>query len=508
MLGVALFQQPQQPTRVVQIYDGVLRVEAATIRRDIEGSFTEASGNVVATYGADRITADRLIIHEQPEDGYAEAVGKVTLTDPEGTVTAENLQFSWKDHTGRATNVMVRVSSLTVTAESIDIKPDIWTLTNVGGTACTLKTPIYFFRTRRLTYRPGIGALAEKPEISLFGKKIATIPDQKFGGDSEGQSFEIPLPQYRPGQGFGVSWRNQLSLSQSAAIDTDYNVFQKAKPSYSAYLVKTFEPSDSPDLPRSELNERTGFGYFDSIQVRDPISEANYLRRKTARLGIGALAGTGARNTTTADDKLNKPLEGFAQWSGSVGSVGALAIARAQQVRLGDQATNNRGLLEVNVGSPLVRLSETLTSFARLDTATYFGASPYSFQRAQLGIVWQPSAPFRIGAAYVVGGDQGTPLYPYDTLERKRELNFRADLDLEQTQLRVLLKFDPNGKSLFDQEIYFSQVIGCIEPFVVYRKNPRKFFIGLKLPIGHVFDRLAQRQSLRREIISGPGAKP
>lgn len=509
MLGVALFPAlQQQPTRSVQVYEGPLRIEADSIRRDIKGNFTEATGHVVATFGPDRLTADRLVVHELEADSYAEAFGQVVLIDPEGTVSAENIRFDWKKHTGQASNVFVRISTLAVRAASIDVKPDSWTLTDVGGTACTLKTPIYYFRTRRLVYRPGIGGIAEKPEISLFGRRLATLPDQKFGGDGEGPSFNLPLPQYRNGQGFGIAWKNQLGFGSETALDTDYNVYQRSKPSYSAYMVHSFVPDDNPSLPRSELNERTGFGYFDSIQVGTPLAEAGYLRRSSARVGVGALAGTGARDTTDADAKLNKPLEAFGQWSGPIGSLGAVAIVRAQQVRLGDMATHNRGIAEVNVGTPISPIGKNLSAFGRVDTATYLGDGHYSWQRAQAGVVWQPEQFLRFGGAYVVGAEQGTPLYPYDALERKRELNFRADLDLEQTQLRVLLKFDPSGKSLFDQEIYFSQVLGCVEPFLVYRKNPRKFFVGLKLPIGHIFDRLAQRGTLQRTVLFGPSAQP
>ncbi len=507
MLPIIYLPVQQVPPKMIQLYDGGLRIEAEEIRRDLEGQYTEAKGHVVATYGPDRVTAERLVIHDAPGDGYVEAFGKVELTDPEGTVSAENIRFSWKDQTGTASDVLVRFSTMTVTAKTIDIGPNLWTLTDVGGTACTMKTPLYYFRTRKLTYRPGIGGTAEKPQIYILGKKIATLPTQNFGGENDGESLNLPIPQYRPGQGFGVAWKNELDISASSAINTDLNIYQRAKPNYSAYLVHSFAKDAPTDLPRSELNERSGFGYFDSIQVHDPTSEASYLRRERSNLGIGFQYGTGARDTTNADEKINKPIEAFGQWSGQIGEFGFLGILRGQEVRLGDQQTYQRFVAETNLGAPLLKLAPDLTLTSRLDTANYFGDQNFSWQRAQVGLVWQPIKAFRAGAAYVRGWQQGTELYPFDRLYRDRELNLRADLDLEQTQLRVMFKFDPGGKSLFDQEIYFSQVLGCLEPFIVYRKSPRKFFIGLKLPIGHAFDRLAQRQALQRKLISGPAPK-
>jgi len=77
---------------------------------------------------------DRIIVHNDAKDPYGEAVGNVKLVDPDGTITGSNITYHWKTFQGSALNIIVKTGQLTLMADSVDIKPKLWTLHNVGGT--------------------------------------------------------------------------------------------------------------------------------------------------------------------------------------------------------------------------------------------------------------------------------------------------------------------------------------------------------------------------------------
>lgn len=496
-----------QSQQILKSYENGLTVRADREVYDSEKAEVELIGNVVATFGPTTLKADRLRLAGPPTDPYGEAIGNVSIVDPEGTIEAASAEFHWKTNVGSAKNVLVRVGNLKLEAEAVQVTPGLWTLSNVGGTGCKLKTPLYYIHTRELQIRPGKGIRASRPQLSIFGRKLVTLPDQRFSFNEGGGSIDVPYPTYRSERGFGLNWSPSFSIGTETEIFGHYAVFQRSLPFYNAVVLHSFIRGRSPDNVRTEIGDRLGFGYFDSVQVRSPDDEAAYLRAPRFDFGASTTFGADARDTTTATDKINKPIELLGQVSGNVGGFGVFGLARWQQIGVGNGPKTSRLILEQNIGTPMFELGSRLSAFGRLDAAEFLGDSDYRWIRGQAGLQFEANRNIRFGAAYASAKAYGTPDFAYDAPFRFRELNLRADLDYDTTQLRVLLKFDPSNRQLFDREIYFSQVIGCIEPFIVYRERPRKFFIGIKLPIGRDFQKLSnaveERSKAVQHVISG-----
>lgn len=491
-------QQTQPPPLVVQSYASGLTVKAPHVSPNIVERTLEWSGGVTATYGPTTITADRFILHDDPKDPFGEAIGTVTLTDPEGTITASDLKFYWASQTGSAHNVTIQISTLRLTAESVDINRDLWTLHNVGATGCKLKTPIYYVHTKELQVRPGIGATAIRPSLSILGRKIADLPTQRLSFNGSGNSIDLPYPTLRSGSGWGLTWTNGLIINGQTSLFTRYAVFQHALPYYNGTLIQSAIKDRDPEPLRTEIGDRFTFGYFDNVQVRDPKSEHQYLGTSRFDFGIGSTFGADARDTTNSTAKINKPIEFMAQGSGELGGFDAFALVRAQQVQVGNGPKIQRLILEQNLLTPSLQIARNLSVFARADAAEFSGGSSYGWLRGQTGLVFQPAPNLRFGASYTAAKSYGTPDFGYDVPLRFRELSFRADLDFDTTQVRFLVKYDPSNQVVFDRELYCSRVMGCLEPYVVYRERPHKFFFGIKLPLSRVLDRLS-REGLERE---------
>jgi hypothetical protein len=355
--------------------------------------------------------------------------------------------------------------------------------------------------------RPNKGITAVRPQISIFGQKLPTLPTQSLSLGGTGTSFDLPYPTYRPERGFGVNWTNEMEFGDQTGLFTRYAVYQHSLPFYNGALMHSLLKGVKPETIRTETGDRLGFGYFDSVQVRNPASERQYLETPRFDIGLASTFGADARDTTTVEEKINKPIELLGEVSGKVGGFAAFGLVRAQQIRIGDGPKKERVIFEQNILTPSLELGNSLSAFARLDAVEFAGANRYHWVRGQAGLSFAPTPNLGFGVSYSSSKAWGTPDFPFDAPFRSREVGIRADLDFDTTQIRVLLKYDPSQRAIFDREFYFSQVVGCIEPFVVYRERPHKFFVGIKLPINRIFDRLVkvknEREKAMRSTISG-----
>lgn len=500
-------QQPKAPDQVTQTYGNGLTVSGENWSVNLTDRSIEWRGNVVAVFGPTAVHTDRLVLYNEPGDLHAEAIGHVKLVDPEGTVTAAFLKYNWSKHTGSAQNVDIDVASLHLTAESADLQPTLWTLHNVGGTGCKLKTPLYYIHARELQVVPGVTVTAIRPQISILGHRLLTVPRQTFSFNGGGSSIDLPYPTIRSGNGIGVNWTNGLLLDSSTALFTKYAVFQRSLPFYNATLIRSGIRGADPEAVRTEIGDRFTFGYFDSIQVREPKSEQTYFKTRRFDFGLESTFGADARDTTNSNAKINKPIEFLAQASGETRGFGLFGLVRAQQVKVTGGSTIDRLIFEQNLLSPTLSFGKNLSLFARADAAEFVGGSRYGWLRGQIGLVYQPLPPIRLGISYTAAKDHGTPDFAYDAPLRFRELSLRTDFDFDTTQLRVLIKYDPSRRDIFDREFYVSRVMGCLEPYVVYRERPHKFFLGIKLPLSRVLghlDKVARDRGLTKQTISGP----
>ncbi|HVT14207.1 MAG TPA: hypothetical protein VHE55_18235 [Fimbriimonadaceae bacterium] len=493
MLGSIYFpiQQAKPPAQVIQTYAGGLTVSADGWTVNRADQSIEFRGHVIVLYGPTTVYADRFIYYNEPKNLHGEAIGNVKLVDPEGVVTAAFLKYNWSTHVGSAQNVDVTVSSLHLTAESADLEPNLWTLRNVGGTGCKLKTPLYYIRARELQVRPSVGVTAIRPQLWILGQKLFTLPRQTLAFNGGGTSINLPYPTVRSGSGLGVNWTNEMPLDSQTSLYTKYAIFHQSLPFYNATIMRSGIRGVDPEPVRTEIGDRFTFGYFDSIQVRDPKSERQYFGSRKFDFGVGSTFGADARDTTNANDKIDKPIEFLAQAAGDYRGFGAFGLVRAQQVRVSHGATIDRLVFEQNLLTPTLSFGRDLSLYARADAAEFAGGNPYNWLRGQIGLVYRPASTVRLGVSYTAAKQFGQPDFAYDSPLRFREIGFRADLDFDTTQLRVLVKYDPTDRAIFDREFYFSRVVGCLEPYIVYRERPHKFFLGIKLPLSRVLDHLS-----------------
>ncbi|MBS1705736.1 MAG: LPS-assembly protein LptD [Armatimonadetes bacterium] len=497
--------QRAEPT--VQQVDETFRVEWQSKIIDPNTGVLKFVGNVRAYYGPTVVSCDELEIHAEEKMGFAR--GNVHVFDPEGKLDANSLDFNWQARTGHAENVYLETAGMRGTVESIEISPDRWVLNGVYGTPSKRRVPDIAISTPKIVLRPGRSGRMAAPTVSLFGKKIVKLFPTSFSLDKRVEGFKWPSLNFKRKSGLGVSWTSGFLLNDQTALSAATNSFPDNLPSTTVALAWSKippRPSSGFIVPRSELDERFGNGYFNRIYVENPEDEADDLRRDKFTLGVLSSWNSATVGRLTDSLAATKPLEFVGELGGQAHGIGFQAQMRLQRVRFAtDTPYTDRALVLGSAQLPPIRLSKNIALTARMDQLWAAGIKGQGFGwvRGEIGAIWSPTPVFRLGAAYARGKELGSAEYEVDRLFSRNAIHLRADVRLGNYLAGGLWKYDVQRAHWYDTEFSFSFVAGSFEPFVQARLFPREVRIGARFRVEEFFGKLSQRTFNR----SQPGKK-
>jgi hypothetical protein len=495
LLTPAKAASASQNTGVRQVY-GDLVVEAKT------ATFTEDRvdfhDGVRATFSGEVLTADSLTLY--PKDEKGEANGHVILVDPAGTLSAEDLSFSWKQNfqTGTATNVHMDLAGVMIEAakaESIPGNPPTLVFTNVYGTSCGHeKSPLYAIRSPKVTFHPGKEGVIRHPVLYLLGHRIATLPTHRFSLDP--RVHGIPMPGLAlGGNKIGLEWAPSLLVDKQTALSANIRSFKGEPFTADAYVTRSYlAPQNQTNLitPHSELSERFGNSFFDSVRVGSPDSAAHSLKVTRKNLAIGTMWNKSSFNDLS-HDRYSKLLEAVYEDGGAVGKLGYQVSVRAQDIRHEDDPFHARLVTQAAVGPDPIRLAPNLFFAPRVDSATFLGSTSFGWARGEAGVYATPLHGITLGVGYGHGEEFGNALFPSDRLLIRNEGMARISYDLGPRSFSYLLKRDYDRHRWY-REYSAHQVVGCIDVFVVSRQFPHAYQLGLTLRIDEFLNILRSRK--------------
>lgn len=494
-LHAALFHQ-QAPMQVVHRIDKDLVVEAnsANFTREL---LTFRDG-VRATLGQDVLTAESLVINTVEKKG--QAAGNVVLRSPEGTLSAQDIEFTWGEgaRSAVAKAVRVEVGEVVLTADKAESQPgDPPTIvfSDVQGTSCGRNRPSYEVRSRRIVFRPGQSGSMHRPSIYLFGKKLLTLPTQKFSLDRRVKGLSMPSLNYRRGKGIGVRWEADVLIAPDTGFLGEMQVFQGFPPTVDLQVTKSLldtEGSDAQLSPRSDMEERFRDDYFNNVLVKFPYSEQKRLTERRKSVSLGASLNHGTRNDRS-DDRYTKLLEAIYEQGGEIAGLGYQSSWRVHHIKNDDTEFTTRGVGRATVLTPLVPIANNAYARLRFDGAGFLGRTSFGWARGEAGIVLAPNKQLLLGGSFVIGKESGTAMFAADKLFTTRGLNVRADLDLGSTKISYLHKLDLDTREVLT-EYTAAQAIGCIEVFTKVREFPRSYELGIKLRTEEFFSKLRSRK--------------
>lgn len=483
-----------------------LSIEALRIGAISADGSQSWEGDVVVRYGVSQIRADRVILYREAGRGTAE--GRVTIVDPDGTARADRVEFTLDPQSNRfrsakADNVEVRIGGALLRARHAELTPGLWTLLDAEGTTCFRRTPLYLVTTDKLIVRPGQQVVINQPRVSLFGKFIAEAPTQRFNLTPAVPGLHLPSPNYRPGQGFGLTWNGGIVAGPNGIFSFNARTFQGGKPSAFAQFTKSFEPISRATqivAPQTDFQERFYWGYLDSVKVQSLGDEERFLRANRSSLSGGFQVNGNVvdRDRQTRYTKVEAVYEG----SREVEGVGLLGQLRLQGLQREETGMEPRLVLRGSAGLPSVKLTPTLSTIARIDSESFAGSSFYGWGRGVVGLAYAPAKWLRLSGGVYGSFDVGRPAFEIDPLYAERGTLFRTDLAVGGLRLSYLTKSDAR-RGRYDNEISINQVIGCVEAFYILRDYPRDRRIGVTLRVQPLIDLFK-----RRGLSLGPNTQP
>ena len=93
----------------------------------------------------------------------------------------------------------------------------------------------------------------------------------------------------------------------------------------------------------------------------------------------------------------------------------------------------------------------------------------------------------------VAGDEFGLAAFDSDRLYSKMSFNVRADWGRGPTKFSFLTKYDLTQGRWYDDEYGFSQIMGCVEPYVFWRRFPNEFSFGISLRADEFIEKLRRR---------------
>lgn len=479
---------------------------------------TSYSEGVTAKFGPTTITADRLELHYAEGEKYGVATGHVHLDDPEGDLDAAYIIFWWGPKKGPdgqmavADTVRIQFDNISAKADYAVVRPQRWELYNVEGTNCRRPLPLFAVRSKKLVLVPGKSGTIAKPHLIVLGKDLLTLPTRQFSLDRRNPGLQIPTISYRKDAGLGLDWSSGLLIDDQSVMQGHFDSFPRQFPSYSVLYARSFVPADvgmTKITARSELEERFSWSYFDDIRVSKPESSLGLTHRVRNALTVESIWNTGS-SARLEPEHFSKALDVAYEHSGPVKGFGFFGQVRGQTIRREDEPFLTRGLAYAAIQAPVVNLAKGLNTDVRFDLSGIMGGHGlFGWARAQAGLNFRPIPQLTLGAAYIRAAEAGRPDYFADRLYSKDAAHFRADLNLGPTKISYLAKYDINRKNWYDKEFSISQVVGCLEPFLIRREFPRDYVLGVRLRFGNLFDVLERRKQTRTKTptvqqISGP----
>lgn len=495
-----VLRQDQPVTR--EAIDETLIVEWKSKKIDLKRKIATFEGGVRATYGLTVLTADRLEVDMENKTGRAD--GNVKVVDPEGTLSGSNLNFDWKNRTGSAEDVFIQVGPLKATAKRIDIEPDRWILTSISATPSRTRPPEFTMKSPKVVLRIGRSGRAQNPSIEVFGFRLFTIPTTLgFSLDRRVTGFRFPAISFRRGSGFGIAWNSSVLVNDQTSFAAQWNSFPSALPTYAGeFAWSAVPPTKSTGLisPRTELGERFGDAYMDSVSTTTTHAEDDYLRDPRKTVAAGTYWNQSTRGRREDFSSISKRWEISSDFGGTFGPIGGYLQFRYQSIRP-DRGSpfldrvSATGAANIGNWSLLPGLDARL----RGDMAAYTtGSRNYGWARGQAALVYHPVKQIQVAGALVFGGSFGTPFFGFDPLYSNSGVHLRADIDLGSIRASFLGKYDFGQARWYDHEYGFSFAAGSFEPYIVWRQFPNDVRFGFRIRATDVFQKLMQRTIKRK----------
>lgn len=494
-----------RPIRSRKQIDEVLSIEAASWYEDFETGLTVFEGGVRASYGPAVLSSQQVKVDKAA--GILIATGETRIDDPEGRISADNVEIYWREGTGKASNVQLEVGYVRISGDTLETfsgSNPKWIVRNASVTLSDLSAGGTRFVADELEIQPGKRAIARRIFYVVMGQRLGPFPSQTFNLDRRVTGFKFPSVTNKRGVGVGIAWDSSFLIDDQTAGTALWNSFPGRLQEYQLQFTRSFVGAGRQGTriaPRSDLGERAADSWFGNISVADPKQEFNRLRDPKSSISLGTLWNSSTNGRSTNATEVSKLLDLAYEVGGKLGGGGYTATGRVQRIREGGNTPwIDRTYLDFAVLAPPLELGAGWQTHLRSDllgTASKQGS--FGAFRTEIGFTGPLFDGLTVGGAYVYAIQSGSPDFVFDRLAFGSGYVIRADYRKGPYTLRFLSKFDIGTKSWYDQEWELALAAGSFEPFMTRRSFPSDYRIGVRFRIDAFTNRLLDRDLSRKE---------
>ncbi|MFN3728398.1 MAG: hypothetical protein ACK4XJ_01620 [Fimbriimonadaceae bacterium] len=443
---------------------------------------------------ATTFTAERFSLRVDAQEFSSQ--GTIRIDDPSLLFQASALNFNWRESHGSASNVEAQTHSYVLTVREARTDHYLLEVDDVKLTAYVGNYPLYGVSARKVLSHGQGSTVVDGASAYLLGKKIITLPRMRLENVNYTLLRDLPdfgirdgSPSYQHGLRFRIGEGQFLEGAVAWA--------RGSYPYYAAqYAVALAEPKTYDGYVMAVSDIQTGYlgSWFENVTVRNPHDTRGMLTKERLAAFVGSYWNADVTNYER-DFSVSMPIYTGVFTTGTyLGFPVGLTVggARVQEISEGraDQlaAYGSALLVDYNV-------SRGIDVQVRGDAAYFLtNGRPYSWVRGSGGVVLTILPQLRVGAAYVDSVDYGRPKFRFDQLFASREYHTRVDLNLGPTQVRYLNRYDLATRQWFQAQVYVSQVMGAVRPFVVWNQQSGGYSFGFDLRLDDVFGDLLKRR--------------
>ena len=465
-------------------------------------------GGVRAKFGATILTTDELIVRDGTESDPPEtvevagrnlslrakeafAIGKVNVVDPDGSIQASNLWFTWDKNRISNPNEVTRVADLVeirlgtahIKADSMKMSLESWDFTKVAFWTGNWRTPLFRFDASSLHIVPERIGMAKDMKLSLLGLQLPNISRYTFSLDPRHQGFNLPLIGFRQGAGIGTSWVSSFAITDSSSIAASLAAYPSVQPTYSLSYSKSFVPKDNVGIGQfsisNQFGERSQFSFLTNIYWDSFSSAFDSMQVPKSLFSVNSTFNN--ETVDRATDRITNyslPLEIGLEQGGPLGKWAYLLQIKASRIVEAGDKSATRLALQGSTYFPMYSRGK-LKAGSRIDAAARLDASSSGFIGAESGFSYDLGNELSFSSGAYGYKNVGTPLFAGDNFQTNQGYVVRGDWLGASTNISVMFRYDPT-KGWFDKEYRLTQVAGPLEPVLVYRQSPRQYVLGIR----------------------------
>jgi len=489
---VPLQKSPVEPPLPIDVYWKVQSYDNTT------GVWTYDQG-VVAKYDVETLTAEHLELHLAQQYGVAR--GSVHLIDPDGTMDADDMTFSWdKDKKYIVgSNVLVKIAGATIRARHADLRPGEWTLSDYYFTTDRLKPPLYSVNGSSITIYPGRYAKLRSSALDIFGYHIYGLPEETINLDPRATGFRYPNLEFRGGAGVGVNWISGFLIDKQSTLELHADSYPGSFPGDGAVLTRSFTNPDQVTRiiqPRSEFGQRFSYGYFESVLTPSPESEEGYLGSPRSSVSFETSQNNGVSGRGKIDEDFTLPAALEFEQGGNYHGFDMLNDERIEDIEPAGGHGVARASVASSVDLPSLKLSRDIEYVTRLDASLFYGNHAFGWGKVTTGLVYKPVSWLQFGLGGTASIQGGTPDLDIDPLYSLNGIAARVDYLLGPRKISYMQRYDAH-LGWYDQEWQITQDMGSLQAYYIYRRYPGDSRYGVTLRIDQ-FQNLLKQRSFKR----------